>query len=309
VAPLLGFSSEVLPIELAPDLTIDTLSDDEVNRCVKIGLLGSIFLDFALLAAKDTVGLRVRTSVKKIISDGTEPPASGTAVDPGLFGRRPPLYASQLVDDVLVALRLFKSGNVSSPGSITFCDAWSVASSMGFNFRPSKRPHLGKYSLNQEEVDQLREIWSALTGGLLEQKAFLESSLRRFNFAGDRFRPDDELVDLLIAAESLLLTDASPAELQFRLALRAAKFVEHPELSPQDVYELMKKAYNVRSEIVHTGKVSNKTLNSLPQNSLNAFADDVEEIIRLALRKAINVASTEQDFGKSTYWDNLLFTI
>lgn len=39
IAPLPGFSASTFPVELAPDLEIDRLADDEVRHCVAAGVL------------------------------------------------------------------------------------------------------------------------------------------------------------------------------------------------------------------------------------------------------------------------------
>ncbi len=55
-----------------------------------------------------------------------------------------------------------------------------------------------------------------------------------FNLAFDRSLLTDQIVDLVIALESLFLSDLGEKnrrELRLRFALRAAKFIEHPSYS------------------------------------------------------------------------------
>jgi len=47
----------------------------------------------------------------------------------------------------------------------------------------------------------------------------MEGALRRFNFAAERTLPEDAIVDLMIAAETLFLSEAAPVdrgELRYR---------------------------------------------------------------------------------------------
>jgi hypothetical protein len=60
----------------------------------------------------------------------------------------------------------------------------------------------------------------------------------------------------VIAAESLFLSDLDEqyhGELRFRFALRAAKFIEHPNYGEHDIFRVMRRAYDARSAIVHGG--------------------------------------------------------
>lgn len=62
----------------------------------------------------------------------------------------------------------------------------------------------------------------------------------------------------MIAAEALFLSDLGSStdrgELKYRLALRAAHFIEAADLTRRQVFEHMKRAYDVRSAIAHGGR-------------------------------------------------------
>ncbi|MGH9196471.1 MAG: hypothetical protein ACRD1T_12100 [Acidimicrobiia bacterium] len=171
--------------------------------------------------------------------------------------------------------------------------------------RPARWPYGGKYELSDVEVPEFFQCWQLLESGS-DQIVF---SLRRFNLAFDRELLDDRIVDLVIAAESLFLGDLDlqdRGELRFRFALRAAKFIEHPTYSEREVYQLMRRAYDARSAIVHGGSPK-KT--GLPDNqcaTLQVFTDAIEEMVRLGLRKAIALPEEGKRLHKSEYSDNLL---
>lgn len=102
------------------------------------------------------------------------------------------------------------------------------------------------------EAPHFLELWRLLEAG----SAQIAFSLRRFNLAFDRELLDDRIVDLVIAAESLFLGDLGVqdrGELRFRFAIRAAKFIEYLTYSERDVYQVMRRAYDARSAIVHGG--------------------------------------------------------
>ncbi len=85
-------------------------------------------------------------------------------------------------------------------------------------------------------------------------------------------------------------------ELKYRLSLRAAFFVEHPDLKPQDVFGLMRRAYDVRSVVAHGGTPDSRDYRAADGSILTPteFADVVEDIIRSALIRAIREAADDR---------------
>lgn len=137
----------------------------------------------------------------------------------------------------------------------------------------------------------------------------LSNALRRFRYAGDRERPDDRIVDLMIAAESVFLSDTgdpqSRGELRYRLALRSAFFIELPSWTRRQVFNVMSRAYDTRSEVVHGEEVNSVTLQG-EQVPLAAFADLVEEHLRTALRKAVKIAAGSPARVQLMDWEDLI---
>jgi Apea-like HEPN len=174
-------------------------------------------------------------------------------------------------------------------------------------------PFPGGYELTSTDIESLIALWNRLSSGVLEQEPyrFIESSLRRFNFAFDRLRSDDRVVDLLIAAEALFLDPGSEkdrGELRFRLALRAAKFCPHPSYTRREVFDLMREGYKVRSTVVHGGVVGTPKLPREGAVDLEKFAEAVAVVLRLSLTRALTLAtSADPSFGTSEYWNELLF--
>ena len=151
-------------------------------------------------------------------------------------------------------------------------------------------------------------MWNDLTGGTLGERRFLAVGLRRFNMALERQRLDDRIVDFMISAESLFLDDVGGhggrGELRYRLAVRVAKFVDSPRYSPRQVFDLMRKAYDIRSRVVHGGAISNTNLPDKPAATLDEFVSAFEEVMRLGLRKVL----ADRQVGQAGYWEDLLFS-
>jgi len=165
----------------------------------------------------------------------------------------------------------------------------------------------GGCELVEEEIPSFLELWN-----LLEKNSeYFDFSLRRFNLSFDRRNLDDRIVDLIISAESVFLGEIDPAdrgELRFRLALRAAKFIQHPTYGEKEVFEVMRRAYDVRSAIVHRGKPAKTCLPNNPSANLQTFIEAIEELMRLALRKALSMKENGKNLDKAEFWVDLIFS-
>ena len=311
IAPLPGLRVEKVPIELMKDLVIDRLDDDEVRLCIRAGLIRPPAPGFTFVDPQGGMGIRWITAHTKYQSDEDMKPTP--QIDLGSFGQRPSIGVGYLMEDVVTIWRLLKSGAITYPGYATWIES-RMRQGYGCAARPETPSRPGGYNLSEAEAASLKELWQVLSGGLLKDKKFrfIATALRRFMFSFDRSLPDDRLVDLLIAAESLFLQDTGDpperGELRFRLSLRAGKFIEHEKYSQRDVYTVMRRAYNLRSMIVHGGEVGDIALPDVAKATFGQFTDVIEEIIRLGLKKSLKIAGVAtSSFRISEYWESLLF--
>jgi hypothetical protein len=168
-------------------------------------------------------------------------------------------------------------------------------------------PYGGKFELSEGEVSYFLELWRLLEEGTPR----FGFSIHRFNLAFDRGLLADRIVDLVIAAEALFLGDLDETyrgELRFRFALRAAKFIEHPNYGEHDIYRAMRQAYNARSAIVHGGSPKETRLPDNQSANLPTFIDAIEELVRLGLRKALSMKEDGKKMRQAEYWDTLVFS-
>ena len=294
IAPLPRFVAP-FPVTISENILIDRLTDEEVNRCVRAGILRSVHDEW--IDGASAVGIRFTTRIEKVV--GKADPVSKT----GSFGRRCSGDAPTIADDVLTALRLFKQGRVQCPGTVSGVQAWFLGAALSFGSRVSDPVSFNNYELGEGEVEGLQNLWRDLTDGRLEGRRFFDMALRRFNIAFERRQPDDQIVDLMIAAESLFLDRSNRGEQRFRLALRAAKFVESPRYDPRQVFALMREAYDRRSDLVHGGFIKKVKLPDKPDATLHDLVLASEEILRLGIWKAL----ADPEVGREGYWEDLLF--
>lgn len=149
--------------------------------------------------------------------------------------------------------------------------------------------------LDAEESNRLREVWSFIrqtTAGKFSKR--VSNAARRMFYAETRTKQDDALVDLIVAAESIYLSDN--VELSFRTSLYASLWVDGDANRQREVFEAFRNAYNLRSKIVHGS--------AAPADKVAEAIQAVKPILRAAIRKAlVHLSSNEQ----APDWDSMVF--
>ena len=162
--------------------------------------------------------------------------------------------------------------------------------------------HGPTYELLDDELGAFVHFHDTVTRARRTHAPF-EAAMRRFSYAADRRRPDDQLTDLIIALEALLLDDSERGEKRFQVALRTAAFAEIPGSTRRSVFKFVKRAYDVRSTIVHGGVPKPQLLKDLVGETvgLQEFADVAAEVIRIVLRRVVEIV--EEDGSFSVDWE------
>jgi hypothetical protein len=127
--------------------------------------------------------------------------------------------------------------------------------------------------IGPNDGEALRPLVAKLSG--VSDKR-LELALRRFNAAYARKDPADTLIDLWVAFEALVLTDGN-AELQYRAALRIARFVGDDKEARKAAFDQARSSYKVRSKVVHG--------ESVPEASLEKTVRETRDLARQALKR------------------------
>jgi hypothetical protein len=177
---------------------------------------------------------------------------------------------------VVTALRLLKSGQVGVP-IVTQRLREPAFGLPGGTVAISGAPAaLGpSYTLLLEESESLVATYQALARAAGARG--LQLALRRFNYAYDRMRPDDKLIDYWIALETLFLPDERRQELSYRASLRVAWYVGQGPSEREEIFRQIRDSYDARSDIVH-GK---------EPKGVSKVAQFTEDVLRRALDKAV----------------------
>ena len=208
-----------------------------------------------------------------------------------------------LPEPVMTAGRFGISGNQWSP------------TSGGTSFQPVMMPryaHSRRIEVDGQQVAKLQEVWKQVSQrDLLTSHKGLALALRRLSYQAQRERPEDELLDLMIAAEALYLVglgkESDRGELRYRLALRAALWADEPEpdLTKYEVLQLMKSAYDARSAVAHGGSPEAKDMKIKGQRvELPELLRTTRIVVTAGCRKAL-AAATAPDTAWPPDWDAL----
>ena len=183
------------------------------------------------------------------------------------------------------ALRLFKRGRVSVTGKIAPHDGGVVFFGGGHAVPQVAEPDL---VLTAAEAESFRRFWPLFRAA--RQIPAVEAAIRRFSYAGERTRPDDEIVDLVAALEGLLLSGISEAgEFAYRTSLRGALFIGGTGLTRRQVRKQLGRGYAVRSAVAHGAEPRKSDLKSPNGESadLAEFVDGIDDLVRSALHQAV----------------------
>jgi hypothetical protein len=165
---------------------------------------------------------------------------------------------------------------------------------------------------SDSKILAIQRAWGLLA--MIPEKkrgAGLNLAIRRLSFLTDRSRPEDRILDLMIAAEAFYLTGMDrTTELSYRLSLRAAVLKIRQgstAVVARSVYELMRSAYDVRSKVAHgvdlDSHLAKKNLTA------EAFVERLTTVIRDA------IVGVLQDFAHGDIdkwppdWEGHLFAL
>jgi hypothetical protein len=208
------------------------------------------------------------------------------AVDvPKMLGAAPN-QAREVAQLVVAALRLL------APGAVAILQSWLDPLIPVFGFPRSMGlgqllglVRLGPSMAWQGSEVELRQVFNALPRAASMPTVAL--ALRRFDAAYGRISDEDRLIDYWIALEALFLPDRQD-ELSYMGSLRIARFLEQDRLARTATFELMRRSYRLRSQIVH---------GSTP-GEIHEVAGETEQVLRRALRRMLlsGVAPSEAAF-------------
>jgi hypothetical protein len=228
IVPLANFDSDVDLIRLDDNLCLRRINRSELEKLIKRASGYEDTLMTALLDVEYVIEKKMAT-VRK-------------------FGQWH--EGSSYVRDIILALRIFKEGDVNTPTA--FLLESTGKSYVVSNTSPLPRFFENPYFLKQKEINKFVELWKRLQS-VEKEKPHLKFPLTQFTKAFEENFPEDVMVDFTTAFESLVFYGVKEPPRPYGKAtgiaigmLLGKNLKERTEIEKN-----LKKAYEVRNAVVH----------------------------------------------------------
>ncbi|HZE59767.1 MAG TPA: hypothetical protein VE085_04350 [Burkholderiales bacterium] len=300
LTPILGLSISE-DIEIAPGLSLSRLTDDEVCDLLTHSFVLGRELPTGGFGANTVIEIHHGAIRNQIYS----PRRIGDAAfaDPSAPKAEVKEFLEEVNEHLLIrALHVYKRGQLHVAGSLTRARGF-FQTGVGYRVTPPETPPgPGTYVLTSNDAASLRTLFQDLESLGVARARWLEVAVRRFVYAAERKREEDRLLDYLIAAEAMFLTDTeNQGEIRHRLSMRTARFLETALSERREVSRFMRDAYDLRSKVVHgaTPEVRSKAID------LGTFNAKLDSLLRRALQEFIRTVASG---GSAPDWTDVMLS-
>ena len=211
-----------------------------------------------------------------------------------------------IFNEFLIALRLFKTGEVNIEKVIQIPLTWKPMGGIGSTQLSPKI--FGDYKLPESEIEEFKSFFESFKK-IKKMWPMFELLINRLNYSHYRHQDEDRIIDFFIGFEAMFLQD-SKFETIYKLAMRFAHIFGENKDEKYKLFLFMKNAYDIRSMIVH-GSVSKKKfekeLRKLDVTTLKEFTNQLNNYYIKSLRFFMK----EREQGKVTKprdFDRLILT-
>lgn len=154
-----------------------------------------------------------------------------------------------LMDDLNTFFQIFYNGIVKAAHFSRYGWIDNKYQSIGFSTNTRVSTYFPEgYIFENKEVKSIKEKWCSYR--VQTKNKALKIATNRFLLSTQKYDNEDQLIDLMIAFEAIFLDVSEKGELSYKLALRSSYLLKN-DFRSLDVFDFMKKAYNLRSSIVH----------------------------------------------------------
>jgi hypothetical protein len=281
-SPLEGFNMEGEGINLDSNLCVIKFPEEDKKEILK---QAAVFGWQSWSIVHDEFALEMHVNTPKVV--GLIPEVR--------FEDAPNQIASQRFGEVCEALRIFKKGTVGYDRIRVTSTTW-VPHSGTTSYGPNvPRRLIGpRYTLSKEECKEFVGFWSTYQKVKQLKRNRIETATRRFNFAYERSRPEDRLIDYMIAFETLL-SNERVGELSYRLSLRGAALLGTSPEEREGICQALHNGYRERSTIVHEG--THRQTIKLDNNEMlfKEFVDVIEGYLRSTIKKFVLMCGHQRE--------------
>ena len=201
-----------------------------------------------------------------------------------------PLYTVRIMEDyiariegVIKLMRLFRHGNVAIQRYHLYRKHEGQITPDYGQTSDIRLPH-EIFTLLPEEARELN--YFIQTTQLPLGPAYLQLAFDNFNESYDLYQENLAFLNLMIAVE--VLFNVGPQDLRYRICRGIAVLIGENRKDAEDVFSQMKKLYDKRSLLVHTGEAKNLNSNDIVQ---------LKSYLRRALKKLIVLKASKEDLS------------
>jgi len=135
---------------------------------------------------------------------------------------------------------------------------------------------------DSEETPELIKFWKLILDSRYHQSKSVSIAIRRFNYAYDREKNEDEIIDYLISFEALFFKKDTQ-ELSEKLSRRVARLLEDNFDNRKKLSKNIKDFYTKRSQIVH----------GVETEISSEYVDEIQEVLRKSIKKVLEKILTQ----------------
>lgn len=267
-------------VHLSDDVVVRAMTDDEVAGALRLSAVPVMPVLGPIAFVSDRSCIAIRQELRRVVGDAEGDMSEVTS----LFANR-----DAQVEASLASLRLLGFSRVREYSRITTDgrggSQFGVRGS-GVSFGPSD-------PIDPSSEARARTVFAAVADDLANRPQ-MAIAIRRYSGSHDPRHDEDRLLDLWIAIEALF-SPSDATEVTYRVALSVANSVEIKGLSRRALFEWMKRAYGLRSDLVHGRAPMLRKMTRLhggKTETVSKAADDLAEVVGHALLRFLFEATT-----------------
>jgi hypothetical protein len=312
--PFRGLHYSGESIALDTTLRLDRATKEEIARLLDLGCLTPVFAGSSVhqVSRDDVIIMRGKARMPKRVGEpgGDSPSDDEITESMSMFQQ----YTVQAPEELLQCIALLTDKPVETLGYIQNLASDSLLA-MGTQYSIQPRPGHSFTALDLDigsNLSELLRFWNRVRKPKTPLARAYTLAMRRLSYATQRIRPEDRILDIMIAAEALYLSELGSeqdrGELRFRLSHRAAILAEpysrtgkKARIHRRRVFDVMRLAYDARSSVAHGGDFTQlKQKLDGSAISLPELIIEVETVLRAALAEVL-------EDGRIMDWNSLVF--
>ena len=156
----------------------------------------------------------------------------------------------------------------------------------------------------QSEIDKAKCLYRDLINLNSKTQGKLKIAINRWIKSKTYQTPEDKIIDLAIAFETLYLPDSG--ESTYKLGVRASWYLGKEKKDREDLLAVFKEFYKFRSRIVHGGESKENVTIRDESIPISQFVTKVQNLCRESIEKIMKQCLKEGEFPDNDYWDSLI---